>query len=68
MENETSLVPLLPELLVPSQDLVSFLQSCLPPSKSPVFTAFPKKKSCPPVLTVPLLCRVAFVIRGRIGL
>lgn len=30
MENETSLVLLLPKLLVPSQDLMSFLQSCLP--------------------------------------
>lgn len=37
------LVLLLPELLVLSQDLVSFIESCFPPTKSTTFVAFAKK-------------------------
>lgn len=40
------------------------MENRLPPIKSTTFIAFARKKSCLPVLTVPSLCRVAYVIKG----
>lgn len=40
---------------------MSFIESHLLPTKSTTFLAFAKKKSCPPVWTIPLL---AYVIKA----